>query len=158
MSRALLVVLLGLGVGVLVALASVAGLTSGLELRVLDLMFVARHRLHGPEPVDPRICVIVLDEGCFDRPDLLLRKPFPFWQEDLARLLEALTRAGVRGIGFDLLVRPAVEDLPDGVLEELDRQALVLHEALKECPVVLIEFDQGGRGAPGSGQSNPELH
>jgi len=157
-SRTLRVVLLGLGVGALVALASVAGVTQGLELRLLDVMFVARHRLHGPEPVDPRICVIVLDEDCFSRADLRLRKPFVFWQEDLARLLEVLTRAGARGIGFDLLMRPAVEDLSDLVMEELDYQALALHEAVKEGPVVLIEHDQHGRGTPGGGQSNPELH
>jgi len=156
--RSLRVLLLGLGVGILMALVSVSGLTDGLELRLLDSMFVARYRLHGPEAVDPRICVIVLDEGCFDRPGPGLRKPFPFWQADLAGLLEVLSRAGVCGIGFDLLVRPAVEDLPDRVLEELDQQALALHRALQRGPVVLIEFDRGGVGAPGGGQSNPELH
>lgn len=158
MRRLARVVGLALALGAAVAWAGAAGLLRGAELRALDGLFVLRYRIHGSQALDPRIAVILLDERSFDRPDLGLRKPLAFWQEDLARLLEALGRAGASGVGFDLLVHPAVEDLPEVVQEELDRQALALQSAVRSQPVVLIEFDRGGSPGPGNGQSSPELH
>ncbi len=98
--------LLGIGVGVVVALVTLLGALEFLELKSLDLRFLLR----GPvRPASP-IVIISIDEDSFDELDLA----WPFPRALHGRLLSLLSRGKPAAIGLDILFpEPSLRGLRD---------------------------------------------
>lgn len=82
---------------------------SDLELRCLDYLFVTRHALHGPEPVDPRVVIVAIDEATFEA----VGKPTVLWGTDYAQLVAALKQAGAASVGLDVIVSFSAGQVPE---------------------------------------------
>ncbi|NER33962.1 MAG: adenylate/guanylate cyclase domain-containing protein [Oscillatoria sp. SIO1A7] len=91
--------------GIVIALR-MAGLLQPLELNALDELF----RLRPPEPKDPRIVIVGIDES-----DIRLQGEWPISDRALARLLTKIGEQEPRAIGLDiyrdLKVEPGHEEL-----------------------------------------------
>ncbi len=89
---------LGLGAIALVSLARVAGLLQPLELTAFDALL----RWRPPEPVDPRILIVGIDEG-----DIQRVRQYPIPDREIAALIRAVQQHQPAVIGLDL-----IRDLP----------------------------------------------
>ncbi|MBI2152335.1 MAG: CHASE2 domain-containing protein [Candidatus Rokubacteria bacterium] len=98
--------LIGVGVGVVVALVTLLGVVDSLELGSLDRRFILR----GPiRPASP-IVIISIDEDTFDELDLA----WPFPRALHGRLLDLLSQGRPAAIGLDILfIEPSMHGPPD---------------------------------------------
>jgi adenylate cyclase len=104
----------------------------------LDLEVAARFWLLGARHVtgDSPVAIVTIDEESYRRPPLADR-PVVLWTPEIARVLAALTRAGTKVVGFDLILPTSVQTFAPGYertfLQALHAQSagggLVLGEA-----------------------------
>ena len=98
----------GIAIIGLVILARTLGLFQGIELRALDTFL----RWRPAEPTDERILVVGIDEA-----DIQQIGTYPIPDEDMARLIEALSDYEPRTIGIDIYrdlpVEPGYQDFVD---------------------------------------------
>ncbi|MCA9792334.1 MAG: adenylate/guanylate cyclase domain-containing protein [Candidatus Eremiobacteraeota bacterium] len=108
------------------------------ELRALDGLFSARYRVFGPEPIDPRIVYVGIDEATFTA----IGTPTLLWQPQYAQVLRTLTEGGAAAIGFDMIVHPELDKLAedDPLRERLQSEELELGVTVSEGPVVMAEL------------------
>ncbi len=108
---------------------------SDLELRCLDYLFVTRHAIHGPEPVDPRLVIVAIDEATFEA----IGKPTMLWGTDYAQLVAALKRAGAACVGLDVILNFSAGQVPE--LQPLVEQAEnEMAEAIFSHQLVIIQL------------------
>lgn len=88
-----------------------AGWIQGLEARALDHLMVLRYQLRGPLTLDPRLCLVGIDEASLRS----IPKPTLFWHSEYAQVVEALQKSGAAAVGLDLILAPAT-----GQLEAID--------------------------------------
>jgi len=89
------------GIALAVGLAAPAPLP--VDGPILDLLVRARTALRAPEPAEAGpVAIIAVDEASLER-DELAQHPRALFAPVWARLTEAVTDAGARAIGFDLL-------------------------------------------------------
>ncbi len=126
------------GVALVVGLLGSRGSLEPLELRGLDLMFRARHAVHGPRPVDPRILLVLLDEATFQR----FGRPMALWGAPLAQSISALRGAGARVVALDLVLRPELGGLAadDPVALRVAEGEEALAGAILAGGAVIIEY------------------
>ena len=81
----------------------------------LDLMVAARHILFGARhsPGDSPIAIIAIDEESYRQP-ALAQRPLVLWTPEIGRVLAALTRAGAKVIGLDVILPTSVESFAPG--------------------------------------------
>jgi adenylate cyclase len=121
--------------GLCIAIAADTRPLADAEQRALDGLFVMRYKLHGTAFIDPRIVVIHLD----NRASWLLRKPLMFSQPELARLAQALHRAGAKAVALDFIPDPPIiENLPPAAIDALEAGELQLRSTILDSPLVLM--------------------
>lgn len=84
-----------------------------LELRTYDLRFRSR----GPLPASPAVVLAVIDEKSVD-----VEGRWPWPRSKLAALIDALSRDGVRVIGFDIAFTEPDENSHVGLIDRLARE------------------------------------
>lgn len=108
----------------------------GLELRATDVLFVARYAVQGPQPVDPRIVIVGLDEACYT----MIGTPFALWESEFARISQALLDAGAAAVALDFVmpnVRLDNPKVPKELQDVIGPGRLQLMQALLTKKVVL---------------------
>jgi len=108
----------------------------GLELRSTDLLFVARYAVQGPQPIDPRVVIVGLDEACYKK----IGKPFALWEPDFARICTGLLDAGAAAVALDFVMPNVPLDnpnVPPELLQLVTQGRLTLMQALTTQKVVL---------------------
>ena len=131
--RLLSLVLPGL-IGALVALLFLKQpFLHGLELRATDLLFVARYQFQGPQPVDPRIVIVGLDEASYK----LIGKPFAFWEPEFAKISQGLLQAGASAVALDFTPNVQTGQLPEAVQSLVMAGRIELMQALTTGQVLL---------------------
>lgn len=120
-----------------------------IDKRIRDLSFPIR----GPQPADPRIVIIDIDEKSLEEVG-----QWPWPRNKFATLLQNLSDAGASVIGLDIvfaepdntsprkIAREASLDIPEGLLEDYDD---TLAETLARTPTITsiaFRFDEKGSG------------
>ena len=149
-------------------------LIAPVPLEVLDRKFLDfRHLVRGPLAASDRVVIVAIDEPSLAR---LGRWPWP--RARLAELIERLDSAGVRAIGFDIVLdqpetavdrralnaaldadpRRSAAALRDVVRDELDDDARLAAALQRSGHVVLAHFFEfGGTAAPELARATAKL-
>ena len=130
--RQLLVVL---SLGLLLAGASCWGTFDGLDARIYDRFFLARHFLGWDPPVDERIVIVELDNETFS----IVGQPVSRWADDYARVVQDLFEAGASVVGFDILFSPHLTNLPSDDAEKIYQEIELLGAISMYKNLVLID-------------------
>jgi len=119
---------LGLAASLAVLALEAARVLEPVEAVVTDLQM----RLRGPEPADPRVAIVAIDE---ESVEALGRWPWP--RTCLAALIRGLDEAGARVIALDIVLSEPTRSPPGIDLSVEDR---ALAEAIREARGVVLGY------------------
>lgn len=123
----------------------------GLELSWADRLQMARIQFLGPEPPDPDIVLIGLDEAGLKA----LAKPPMFWLADFARISQSLLDSGAQAVALDFIFPDYTGALSPALQTELanQREAMLVQLATGK---VALGFQPDSDSGPGS-HNHPAL-
>ena len=104
--------LLGVGVSILVSIASYLGYLDSIEAKALDLLLRLRGQQRSPE-----IVLIKIDDQAFAK--LGEKQPLP--RDYIASLVDIAARGGARVVGIDIEFKVATDPVEDQKLTHGDR-------------------------------------
>ncbi|MFN8606407.1 MAG: adenylate/guanylate cyclase domain-containing protein [Vulcanimicrobiota bacterium] len=99
----------------------------------LDHLQRAKLRLRGPEPSDPRLLLIAIDEDTLD----YLAKPQLFWMDDFSELSQALLDGGASAIAFDGIFPSPSQGVSPALQAEMEASRLRFLQVLASGKVAL---------------------
>ena len=107
--------LLGIGVSVLLSLASYLGYLEIVEAKALDFLMLLRGQQRSTE-----IVLVQIDDDAFEK--LGERQPLP--RSYIASLIDIVARGGAKAIGLDIELKVATDPVEDGrLLGAIERAA-----------------------------------
>lgn len=125
-------------VGIALGVVSLSNFGYRVESLVWDQWFGIRYKLMGPQPIDPRLVMVGIDEHTINH----FGKPQILWQSELAGLINKIKEGKPSVVGMDIVIHPSTNSMqPDDPLRvRIEDEALQLGlAALDPPPVVLIE-------------------